>query len=84
MFVGNASFGGFPSSLDMFDTAVVNKEQATEVEILTLVIILIPTVNIPIIISVFKDKSGSFINTLIILDCLNALAHVPILLQPYK
>ena len=84
MSVSNVSLGGFPQSLDLFDTAAVNKEQATDLGVLTFVIILLPAVNIPIINSVCNDKSGSFLNTLIILDCLNALAHVPILLQNYK
>ena len=71
-------------TLDLFDTNIVNPKQSTHVEIVTLVIILIHLVNIPIIHSVNNDKSGSFLNTLILLDCANALAHVPILLQQYQ
>ena len=83
MALSNVSQHNFSNLVDMYDTTVVNPEQSTHLEIVTLMVILIPVVNIPIIISVNNDKSGSFLNTLILIDCANALAHVPILLQQF-
>ena len=82
--MSNVSVPIVPETLDLFDTQVVNIEQSTHVEIVTLLIILIPVVNIPIIRSVHNDNSGTFLNKLVLLDCANALAHVPILMQQYR
>ena len=84
MALTNVSQPIIPDTLDLFDTQVVNIEQSTHVEIVTLLIILIPVVNIPIIRSVHNDNSGTFLNKLVLLDCANALAHVPILMQQYR
>ena len=84
MALSNVSQLIVPETLDLFDTQVVNIEQSTHVEIVTLLIILIPVVNIPIIRSVQNDNSGTFLNKLVLLDCANALAHVPILMQQYR
>ena len=84
MAMSNVSVPIVPDTLDLFDTQVVNIEQSTHVEIVTLLIILIPVVNIPIIRSVHNDNSGTFLNKLVLLDCANALAHVPILMQQYR
>ena len=84
MAMSNVSVPIVPETLDLFDTQVVNIEQSTHVEIVTLLIILIPVVNIPIIRSVHNDNSGTFLNKLVLLDCANALAHVPILMQQYR
>ena len=83
MALSNVSQHNFSNLVDMYDTTVVNPEQSTHLEIVTFMVILIPVVNIPIFISVNNDKSGSFLNTLILIDCANALAHVPILLQQF-
>ena len=82
--MSNVSQPIVPDTLDLFDTQIVNIEQSTHVEIVTLLIILIPVVNIPIIRSVHNDNSGTFLNKLVLLDCANALAHVPILMQQYR
>ena len=72
------------NTLDLFDTTVVNVENSAHAELVTALIVLIPIVNIPIIRSVYKDNSGTFINKLILLDCANALAHVPIVIRQYR
>ena len=72
------------NSLDLFDTKVVNVERTTNVEILAAILLLIPVVNIPIIRSVYQDNSGTFINKLVMLDCANALAHLPIVIRQYR
>ena len=69
------------NTLDLFDTKVVNVENSAHAELVTALIMLIPVVNIPIIRSVYKDNSGTFINKLVIIDCANALAHVPIVVR---
>ena len=84
MAMSNVSLPILSETLDLFDTEVVNIEQCPYVEIVSFMIILIPVVNIPIIHSIHNDKSGTFINKLVILDCANALAHVPILFQQYQ
>ena len=66
------------------DMAKVNVEQSDNIFVLSSILILIPMVNIPIIKSVQKDPSDTFINKLVIMDCLNALGYVPILVQQYK
>ena len=70
--------------LDLFDTEVVNPKQSEHLEIVTFMIILIPVVNLPIIRSIKRDKTGTFINQLVILHCINALCYVPILLEFFK
>ena len=84
--VTNVSVPSVPivrNTLDLFDTTIVNNEE-NHVEIVSFVIVLILGVNIPIIYTVSNDKSGTFINRLILLDCANALAHVPILLEYFQ
>ena len=80
----NVSFLIIQDTLDLFDTTVVNDEHPKDVVIVSFMIVLIIVVNIPIAYSVHKEKSGTFINKLILLDCGNALAHVPILLQNFQ
>ena len=70
--------------LDLLDTQAVNLDQSTHAELVIFMIILIPVVNIPIIRSVHNDNSGTFLNKLVLLDCVNGLAHVPIVLQQYQ
>ena len=72
------------NSLELFDTSVVNIERTPHVKVVTFMAILIPLVNIPIIHSIHRDKSRTFINNLVLLDCVNALGHVPILLEFYQ
>ena len=84
MSVSNVSHLISSNMLDLLDTQVVNLNQSTHAEMITFMIILIPVVNIPIIRSVHNDNSGTFINKLVLLDCANGLAHVPILLQQYQ
>ena len=81
MALNNVSHIDILGNLDLYDTEAVNIEQTKHVEMVIFLIILIPVVNIPIIHSIHSDKSGTFINKLIMLDCVNALGHVPILLQ---
>ena len=64
--------------------AKVYVDHSEYMEVLSSIIILIPVVNIPIISCVHKDPSSTFINKLVIMDCLNALGYIPILLQQYK
>ena len=64
--------------------AKVNVDHSEHIEVLSSIMILIPVVNIPIIRCVHKDPSSTFINKLVIMDCLNALGYIPILLQQYK
>ena len=71
-------------TLDLFDTTVVNDEQTNNVVVVSFMIALITVVNVPIAYSVHKEKCGTFINKLILLDCGNAMAHVPILLQHFQ
>ena len=81
MALNNVSDNYGLDTLELFDTKVVNIEQTDHVEMVIILVILIPVVNIPIIYSIQTDKSRTFINKLIMLDCVNALGHVPILLQ---
>ena len=64
--------------------ARVNVDHSEYTEVLSSILILIPVVNVPIISCVYKDPSDTFINKLVIIDCLNALGYIPILLQQYK
>ena len=64
--------------------AKVNVDNSEHIEVLSSILILIPLVNIPIINCVHKDPSNTFINKLVIMDCLNALGYMPILLQQYR
>ena len=82
MSLSNTSLGA--NSFEMLDTSVVNVEHSAYVEITTALIILIPVVNIPIMRSVDEDNSGTFLNKLVLLDCANALAHVPIVTMQYR
>ena len=61
----------------------INKETSSS-ELKTFVVIsavIIVVVNIPIIRSIMKEKNYTFINILVLLDCVNSLAHIPILAQ---
>ena len=82
MSLSNASLGA--NSFELMDTSVVNVEPSAYMEITTALIILIPVVNIPIMRSVYEDNSGTFLNKLVLLDCANALAHVPIVTMQYR
>ena len=64
--------------------ARVNVDHSEHMEVLSSILILIPAVNVPIIRCVYKDPSDTFINKLVIMDCLNALGYLPVLLQQYK
>ena len=80
----NVSLSIAPGALDVFDTTAVNVEGTLHVELITFMVILIPVVNIPIIRSIYRDKAKTFINILVLLDCVNALGHVPMLLEFYQ
>ena len=80
----NVSLSIAPGALDVFDTTAVNVEGTLHVKLITFMVILIPVVNIPIIRSIYRDKAKTFINILVLLDCVNALGHVPILLEFYQ
>ena len=82
MSLSNASIG--INSFELLDTNVVNLEHSNYVEITTALIILIPVVNIPIMRSVYEDSTGTFLNKLVLLDCANALLHVPIVTMQYR
>ena len=43
--------------------------------------VIILLVNIPIIKSICGEKNFTFINILVLLDCLDSIAHIPILVQ---
>ena len=80
----NVSLSIAPGALDVFDTTAVNVEGTLHVELITFMVILIPVVNIPIIRSIYRDKAKTFINILVLLHCVNALGHVPMLLEFYQ
>ena len=62
----------------------VNIDHSDHSGVISSLLILIPIVNIPIISCVHNNPSNTFINKLVIIDCLNALGYMPILLQHYK
>ena len=64
--------------------AYVNVDHSDHSGVISSLLILIPLVNLPIITCVRKNPSDTFINKLVIMDCLNALGYMPILLQHYK
>ena len=70
-------------SLKDIDLQKVNVETMSSVMNTFVVIsaVLILVVNIPIIRSVCKEKNYTLINILVLLDCLDSLAHIPILAQ---
>ena len=72
------------TDLELFEMTFVNKDLTTHPLLVVCIIISILVVNIPIIFNISRETEATFLNTLMLLDCGNALMHIPVLLQFFR
>ena len=76
-------FNGTLSVLEIEKFHPVNEEFSVFIQMLQIIVsILILVLVIPVLYKFYSPKV-TFVNFLVILDCLNAVGHAPILLQMY-
>ena len=74
----NLSLGGSSNELELNQVNV----EATETNVFTfagVTALVLFAVNVPILWAITKEKNFTFINILVGLDCIDSLAHLPVL-----